>query len=236
MGPSNGGRHLFEYAKGGRGRLIKCFLDQIRRDELGLVNAPVGSRPVCPECGSEVGHVRLIHGFDLVAQVRVGGVERTLLVEVKSSGQPRYLRQVIARFQEAGISDGNVHFLIAAPYISPRGMDVCREHDVGCVDLVGNVYLAFDSVYIERVVEEKPQRRKRWIKNLFAPVSGYLRDKIHELRAEWQGVQLRILYFRDDEYFWLTNGLRKKTKRVPESDINRAVDYRREYFAQKRGE
>ncbi|MEA3376610.1 MAG: hypothetical protein U9R72_10510 [Chloroflexota bacterium] len=56
------GQHLFEYAKGGRGRLIKCFLDQICRDELGVVNAPVGARPVCPSCGSEVGHVRIIRG------------------------------------------------------------------------------------------------------------------------------------------------------------------------------
>ncbi|MEA3377371.1 MAG: type IV toxin-antitoxin system AbiEi family antitoxin [Chloroflexota bacterium] len=129
--------------------------------------------------------------FDLVAQVRVAGVERTLLVEVKSSGQPRYLRQVIARFQEAGISDANVHFLIAAPYISPRGMDVCREHDVGCVDLVGNVYLAFDSVYIERVVEEKPQRRKRWIKNLFAPVSSRIvRAMLEEPDQAWRLTEL----------------------------------------------
>lgn len=69
--------------------------------------------------------------FDLVARVRVGEVERTLLIEVKSSGQPRYLRQVIARFRETNFSDANVHLLIAAPYISPRGMDICRRHQVG---------------------------------------------------------------------------------------------------------
>jgi hypothetical protein len=56
------GQHLFEYAKGGRGQLIECFLDQIRRDELGVVSAPVGTRPVCPNCGSGVGNRRLIRG------------------------------------------------------------------------------------------------------------------------------------------------------------------------------
>ncbi|MFO8110417.1 MAG: hypothetical protein R6U17_07875 [Thermoplasmata archaeon] len=35
-------------------------------------------------------------------------------------------------------------------------MDVCREHDVGCVDLVGNVYLAFDSVYIDTAIISPP--------------------------------------------------------------------------------
>lgn len=93
--------------------------------------------------------------------------------------------------------------------------------------------LAYDER--ERMIRQMG-RLKRWGPQLRRPDSGYLRDKIHELRAEWQGVQLRILYFRDDEHFFLTNGLRKKTNRVPESDINRAVDYRREYFAHKRGE
>jgi hypothetical protein len=56
------GQHLFEYAKGGRGRLIKCFLDQIRRDEVGVVDAPLGSRPLCPSCGKELGIVRIVRG------------------------------------------------------------------------------------------------------------------------------------------------------------------------------
>jgi hypothetical protein len=56
------GRHLFEYAKGGRGRLIKCFLDQIRRDEVGVVDAPLGARPVCPSCRKELGMVRIVRG------------------------------------------------------------------------------------------------------------------------------------------------------------------------------
>jgi hypothetical protein len=55
-------QHLFEYAKGGHGRLIKCFLDQIRRDEVGVVHAPLGARPVCPACGKELGIVRIVRG------------------------------------------------------------------------------------------------------------------------------------------------------------------------------
>jgi hypothetical protein len=124
--------------------------------------------------------------FDLVARVRVGEVERTLLVEVKSSGQPRYLRQVIAQFQETDLSDRDVYFLVAAPYITSKGMDICRQHQVGCVDLMGNVYLDFDGVYIERIAEEKPGRRKRRIKNLFAPVSSRIvRAMLEEPDQTW---------------------------------------------------
>ena len=56
------GEHLFRYAKGGKGRLIKCFLDQIDQDAVGVVDAPLGARPVCPRCGKAVGRVRMVRG------------------------------------------------------------------------------------------------------------------------------------------------------------------------------
>ena len=34
------GQLLFKYFKGGRGRLIKCFLDEIRRDYVGISEIP----------------------------------------------------------------------------------------------------------------------------------------------------------------------------------------------------
>ena len=56
------GQHLFEYAKGGRGRLIKCYLDQIRGDRVGLADASLGTRPACPSCGKALGIVRIVRG------------------------------------------------------------------------------------------------------------------------------------------------------------------------------
>ena len=47
------GQLLFRYSKGGRGRLIKCYLDQIQDDGLGAVNAPLGALPACPACGKQ---------------------------------------------------------------------------------------------------------------------------------------------------------------------------------------
>jgi len=129
--------------------------------------------------------------FDFVAKVNVGKVSKILLGEVKSSGQPRYLRQVIARFKETSIAEANIYFVIAAPYVSPRGMEICQRHKVGCVDLAGNCYLEFDGVYIERIVEEKPQRVKRRIKNLFAPVSSRIvRAMLEEPDRVWKLTEL----------------------------------------------
>ncbi len=64
------GQPLFKYYKGGRGRLIKCFLDEIRRDFVGILDAfedgtlgrDNSAPPTCPRCGRELGIVRIIRG------------------------------------------------------------------------------------------------------------------------------------------------------------------------------
>jgi phage-related protein len=76
-------------------------------------------------------------------------------------------------------------------------------------------------------------RLERWGPELRRPDADYLRDKIHELRARWRKVQLRVLYFRDGRSFILTHGFKKKSGAVPDSEIKRAVDCRRDYFARK---
>ena len=56
------GQLLFRYFKGGHGRLIKCYLDQIQDDGVGVIQAPSGARPTCPACGKTIGIVRIVHG------------------------------------------------------------------------------------------------------------------------------------------------------------------------------
>jgi hypothetical protein len=70
------GQLLFQYFKGGRGRLIKCFFDEIRQDHVGVSGMPTGSRPVCPSCGKEIGIVRIIRGRPAV-KINQGTVKET---------------------------------------------------------------------------------------------------------------------------------------------------------------
>jgi hypothetical protein len=56
------GQLLFKYFKGGRGRLIKCYLGEIREDYAGVLGCLTGARPTCPGCGKELGIVRLVRG------------------------------------------------------------------------------------------------------------------------------------------------------------------------------
>lgn len=56
------GQLLFKYFKYNRGRLIKCYLKEIRQDYTGVIGLPIGSRPRCIGCGKELGVIQIIHG------------------------------------------------------------------------------------------------------------------------------------------------------------------------------
>lgn len=56
------GEHLFEYRKRGKGRLIKCFLDEIIDSPLELTGLPLGTRIFCPGCQKRIGTVQMVSG------------------------------------------------------------------------------------------------------------------------------------------------------------------------------
>jgi len=70
------GQLLFHYFKAGRGRLIKCFLERIIQDRVGVVEMPTGSQPVCPNCGKNIGIVKMIRGRPAV-KINQGTVKET---------------------------------------------------------------------------------------------------------------------------------------------------------------
>ena len=57
--------------------------------------------------------------------------------------------------------------------------------------------------------------------NLPRPYADLLKDEIHELRIKLSGTQIRILYFFcHKEFIVLSNSFIKKTKKIPEKEIN----------------
>lgn len=61
---------------------------------------------------------------------------------------------------------------------------------------------------------------------LMRPGADYLRDGIYELRLRSERVEYRILYFFDRSEIVLTNAFVKKTRKVPASEIERAIKRR----------
>ena len=67
--------------------------------------------------------------------------------------------------------------------------------------------------------------------NLPRPYADFLKEGIHELRVKLSGDQTRILYFFCyKDFIILTHGFNKKTERVPENEIKKAVKHREDFL------
>lgn len=129
---------------------------------------------------------------DLLAHISVSGHPHALVCEIKSNGQPRYvrlallqLRSVLDRFEEDATP------LLIAPYLSPEAQAMCRDEGIGFLDLEGNTRLAFDGVFIERQVAGKPAATRREIKSLFKPKSAQvLRILLQDPKRAWRITEL----------------------------------------------
>ena len=133
------------------------------RDLLGHVpNLEIGS----VDYGKNVGHD---YQSDLRIALSRGGVNYALIVEVKGNGAPRFvrsaiyhLRDYVVHMDQSNHADGAQRLIpmLVSPYLSPESRAICTDHNVAYLDLFGNAHLAFDSVYIDRAVADKPKDRK----------------------------------------------------------------------------
>jgi transcriptional regulator with AbiEi antitoxin domain of type IV toxin-antitoxin system len=124
--------------------------------------------------------------WDVAGVVRSGRTTRQILIECKSVGEPRYLAQAITRLTLARHRLPRAYPVVAAPYIGPAGQRLCRDAEVGYIDLVGNALLRFDSVLIDRRSAERPVREKSRLKRLFSPKSSrVLRVLLEKPEIDW---------------------------------------------------
>ncbi|MBN2245317.1 MAG: hypothetical protein JW755_05690 [Candidatus Aminicenantes bacterium] len=70
------GQLLFQYYKAGRGRLIKCFIERIMQDNVGVSKMTTGTQPVCPSCGKDIGIVKMVRGRPAI-KINQGTVKET---------------------------------------------------------------------------------------------------------------------------------------------------------------
>lgn len=130
--------------------------------------------------------------MDLIAHLKVFGKEHRLVCEVKSSGQPRYVRMGLLHLRNyvAHQKQDSIPVFIA-PYLSPEAQSLCREQDVNYLDLEGNARLVFDSIFIERRVDSKPTTDRRELRSLFKPKSAQvLRVMLRNPQKEWRVTDL----------------------------------------------
>lgn len=110
---------------------------------------------------------------DMLVSAKTGKRNYTIAIEIKSIGQPRFIRMAAQQLKEYLAADNDVKYgILAAPYISEEGRQLCRKYGIGCIDLAGNAWLAFNSLYIDIQGKENPYPTTRGIKSLFTRKSS----------------------------------------------------------------
>jgi hypothetical protein len=126
---------------------------------------------------------------DIMMRVDISGKPNLLVCEVKQNGQPRYVREAIYQLRSymAHLKKPATPVLIA-PYLSTTSRELCRENGISFLDFEGNARLAFSTIFIDRMISDKPASERREFKSLFTPKSArvlrvLLRDPKHTWRV-----------------------------------------------------
>lgn len=129
---------------------------------------------------------------DLTARLLVDRRPHLLICEYKPNGQPRYARSALLELRNyiaQRAPEATPVFI--APYISPAVRQLCEEQGVGYLDMEGNARIAFGSIFIERMVANKPVAEQRELKSLFRPKSAQvLRAMLREPSRAWRVTEL----------------------------------------------
>lgn len=131
---------------------------------------------------------------DFAIRLDVNGRPWELLIETKTNGQPRVLRQAATQLRSYLANQPRTLGVLVAPYISDEGARICEEQGVGYVDLAGNCRLVFGTVFVERQGRPNPFVSRRDLLSLYRPkaarilrvlLGGPMREwKLKELAAE----------------------------------------------------
>lgn len=93
-------------------------------------------------------------------------------------------------------------------------------------DFLNDLNEVKDLPYIDHGFE----RLRKSGNNLPRQHADYLRDKIYELRVKTRNGQFRFLFFFDKNIICITHGFKKKTRKVPNRQIDLAIKYKNIYF------
>jgi len=103
---------------------------------------------------------------DMIVDVSVGRTKRTLVIEIKSIGEPRNAQRAIFQLHEAVTRIVNAYPVFASSYLTESTRDLCKAAGIGYIDLTGNIYLRFANVLIDKVSPTSPERERRVLKSL----------------------------------------------------------------------
>lgn len=125
---------------------------------------------------------------DLLLKICLPDRERRLFVEIKTSGQPKPVREGVNQILRYKDLYPDAYGLLIAPYVSERSASICSQAGVGYLDLAGNCLLSFNQIFIRVDGRPNPFTRDRYLRSLFAPkASRILRVMLsHPMGEVWK--------------------------------------------------
>lgn len=111
-------------------------------------------------------------GPDFTVLLRLENCDVTILVAVKGSGEPRLARDAANELLQFRSERPDAYPIFIAPYVSSSAGAILKEARMGYLDLAGNCYMAFGSVFISREGRKNPYGSSRKLKSLCQPISS----------------------------------------------------------------
>ena len=126
--------------------------------------------------------------IDRIGKLRIQNAgERTLLLDVKKSGQPRIVREAVNALARSRPSFKNAYGIIVAPFISDAAAEILKAEGMGYVDFAGNCRLCLGKVYIEKTGQSNPFTEKRDLRSVYSPkAERILRALMLDPHAFWR--------------------------------------------------
>jgi len=106
---------------------------------------------------------------DFLVKLALPEGEKYLVVEIKANGQPRLAHEAINQILRYLDLFPDAYGIFLAPYISQKAGELCRKEGIGYLDLAGNCYFCFDTVYIEQEGRPNVYKEKRDLRSLYSP-------------------------------------------------------------------
>lgn len=117
-----------------------------------------------------------------------------LLASVRRNLEPRLARAALFDLNQIMKHQPGVYAILAGSFVGPQVRELCRDAGVGYFDLMGNVYLRFGNVLIDRSSDRRPASADRPLRTLFSwKASRIVRNLLSHPKDRFEVQQLATL-------------------------------------------
>ena len=128
---------------------------------------------------------------NIMVKILTGNKKKNLLIEVKSNGEPRFVERSIYQLKNLTKIKKGIYPVFVAPYISERAREILKSENIGYIDLIGDAYLQFDSVLVDRISIAERKTERRLNRGIFASkATRILRAILNDPGKKWKNTEL----------------------------------------------